>query len=167
MADLVLSDEQIAALLATKKRVTNPGTRWKLQRGSNQKNYMLEDADGQKFTLFLRQNVRLLESFSCGILYQAPNGTSITLTRYNGSDHEHGNPLDGQKLEPQCHIHVASARYMEAGRKSEHHATPTDRYADLNGALRAIVSDCNIEGVRLTAENTPSTEDDDQQDLFH
>ena len=72
----------------------------------------------------------------------------MTLVRYNGSDHEHSNPLDSATPLPlACHIHRATAKYMAAGRKAEHYAETTDRYCDLNGALKALLHDCNISGL--------------------
>lgn len=72
----------------------------------------------------------------------------MTLARYNGSDHEHSNPLErGIPIPFQCHIHRATERYIEAGRKAEHFAETTDRYVDLAGATKACIQDCNIQGL--------------------
>ncbi|MDX5298088.1 MAG: hypothetical protein LPK85_03960, partial [Gammaproteobacteria bacterium] len=85
MADIVLSDAQIEALLTTPKIVRSPGSRWKTNRGSKQRNFDLESIDGaHKFTLFLRQNMRLPEGFSCGLVFLHPSGEKVVLTRYNG-----------------------------------------------------------------------------------
>lgn len=149
MADLILTDEQIEVLLRAPKKVTNPGARWKVQRGADQKNFELESDDGKQFTLYLRQNIRIANNFSCGILYKHPQGP-VTLTRYNGSDHDHDNPLDlDTKVSTACHIHIATERYMRIGRKPEHFAETTDRYTDLDGALRSLVEDCKITGIKL------------------
>lgn len=154
MADLIFTDEQIEALLRAPKRVMNPGARWKVQRGAEQRNLELESDDAKQFTLYLRQNIRLANNFSCGLLFRHPQGL-VTLTRYNGSDHDHDNPLElDTKLVGACHIHVATERYMRMGRKPEHFAQITDRYNDLEGALRSLVEDCNITGVRLKDSDT-------------
>lgn len=144
---MVLSDDEIERLLKMPKRVTNPGARKKAQKGSLQVTYDVE-GDGARFQLFWRQNQRIKNNFSCGLLYFNKSGDKATLTRYNGSDHPHSNPLDKQpKMETDFHIHRATQRYMEAGRKSEHFATPTDRYTTVDGALHALLTDCNIEGL--------------------
>lgn len=143
-----MTDDDIAALLSAKKVVTNPRARWKQQRGSRQKNHKVKSTCGQHFILYLRQNTRVEEHFSCGLRYCHPEGKQkdVTLCRYNGSDHEHENPLDGKgKIDRQCHIHRATSRYMAAGRKAEHYAESTDRYEDLSGALLALCEDCHIE----------------------
>jgi len=171
MADLIFTDEQIEALLRAPKRVLNPGARWKLQRGANQKNFELESDDGKQFTLYLRQNIRVASNFSCGLLLRHPQGP-VTLTRYNGSDHDHDNPLDiDTRVLAACHIHVATERYMRMGRKPEHFAESTDRYTDLQGALRSLVEDCKITGIKLkdsatTIFDEPSTGPGTTGDLF-
>lgn len=168
MGDLILTDEQIERLLSTPKRVTTQNARWKKQKGSRQRNYDLESEDGGLFfSLYLRQNERVKESFSCGLLYLHAGGEKVTLTRYNGSDHPHFNPLDGTSSDNHCHIHRATERYMAAGRKSEHYAESTGRYTDLDGALRAIVDDCKISGMRLAKSQDADDNDDDYEDQLN
>lgn len=144
---MVLTDEEIDRLLALPKRVTNPRARKRSQRGSEQLNYEVESDTGEVFKVYLRQNLKIPEGFSCGLRLVLKSGDTITLTRYNGSDHEHGNPLDGGKPLPRaCHIHRATQKYMLAGRKAEHFAETTDRYSNLDGAFKALIFDCNISG---------------------
>ncbi len=160
MGDLILTDEQIESLLSEPKRVTTPAARWKEQRGSRQRNFSVESEDGaNQFSLFFRQNQRLKNGFSCGLIYHHPDGEKITLSRYNGSDHSHYNPLDGSRSDFSCHIHRATERYMVAGRKAEHFALSTHRYADLDGAVSAIIADCNISGLKLCSS---ANEDDNK-----
>lgn len=158
MSNLILSDDEIRRLLRLPKRVVNEGARWKEVRGSRQRNYGVESHDGEHtFKLYLRQNMRIQQSFSCGLVYVHPSREEVTLTRYNGPDHPHSNPLElGERLNWQCHIHIATSRYMSVGRKPEHYATPTDRYSDLDGAFLALLGDCNIDGFRRAQTNDPT-----------
>lgn len=144
-----MTDDQIERLLNAPKRVINAQARWKEQRGSKQKNYDVETDDGNhRFRLFLRQNVRMASSFSCGLHYLVPGSEDVCLTRYNGDDHEHSNSLDAApEVKRGFHIHRATARYIQAGRRPEHFAEPTDRYSTLEGALQAICADCKIDGL--------------------
>lgn len=152
---VALTDDQIDALIALPKIITNPRARKIEKRGSEQVNYDAEGPAGEQFRVYLRQNIRITDGFSCGLLYVAPNGESITLTRYNGADHEHANPLDSATPLPlACHIHRATEKYMAAGRKAEHYAVTTDRYQTLQGAVRALLLDCNITGL----DDNPDTE---------
>lgn len=145
---MALTDEQINALIALPKVITNPRARKIEKRGSEQVNYDAEGPDGEQFRVYLRQNMRITDGFSCGLLYVPVRGDSVTLTRYNGADHEHSNPLDsGKPLPLACHIHRATEKYMTAGRKAEHYAETTDRYQTLQGALAALLLDCNISGL--------------------
>ena len=146
-----MTDEQIETLLTLPKRVTNPQARWKEQRGARQRNYDVVSSDGrQQFRLFLRQNLRLDTNFSCGLYHVASNGTEICLTRYNGSDHLHSNPLESSHTFGGYHIHKATERYIRAGRKPEHFAVQTDRYSTLQGALQALCADCRIDGLQTS-----------------
>ncbi|WP_176475689.1 DUF6978 family protein [Halomonas salipaludis] len=148
MDHFTLTDEEIASLLNVKKVVTNPRAQWREQKGSKQKSYKAKSLCGKEFIVYLRQNLRIEEAFSCGLKYCHPEGKDkdVTLCRYNGSDHEHENPLDGKgTIINQCHIHKATQRYMAAGRKAEHYAESTERYESLHGALLALCSDCSIE----------------------
>lgn len=152
---MALTDAEIARLLDLEKLITNPRAKKIEKRGSEQINYEAEGPAGEKFRVYVRQNLRIPEGFSCGLLYVPPYGEPVTLTRYNGSDHEHANPLDGGGPMPAaCHIHRATERYMVAGRKAEHFAESTDRYSDLEGAIRALILDCNIKGL---SDNYPDT----------
>lgn len=156
---MILSDEEIERLLTMPKKILNPKARKRLQKGSWQITYDVV-GENAKFQLFWRQNQRISTNFSCGLLYF---GTSdkVVLTRYNGSDHPHSNPLDKHsKIDRVCHIHRATQRYMEAGRKAEHFAVPTDRYSTIDGALHALLSDCNIYGLG-------NPESPDQVQLFN
>ena len=165
MSEIILTDERIRYLLTIPKRTTTPGARWRVQKKSRQRNYDLESEDGTlQFSLYLRQNMRIVDSFSCGLLYLHAGGEKVTLARYNGSDHPHYNPLDGTRADNHCHIHRATERYMAAGRKSEHYAESTDRYTDLDGALRAIIEDCKISGIRLANPRDAADNDDANED---
>lgn len=145
---MILLDDEIERLLKMRKRIINPSARRKAQKGSINLNYDLEAGDAS-FSMYVRQNIRIAQSFSCGLLYHLANGEKVTLTRYNGSDHPHSNPLEGgSRMTASCHIHIATQRYMEAGMKPEHYAEPTDRYTDIHGALNALLEDCNIDGLR-------------------
>lgn len=162
MSRLILTDDEIAQLLKMPKTAINPGAKWKEQRQSKQKNFSVQsDDEKHRFLLYLRQNMRVQAHFSCGLYYHHPSGEKVTLTRYNGSDHPHGNPIEGSHIDYQCHIHVATQRYMEQGRKPDHYAEPTDRYTCLDGALRELILDCNISGVPLPEP----TSHEDQLDL--
>lgn len=145
---MTLSDAEIERLIALEKTVTNPKARRVDKRGSGQINYDAQAESGERFKVYMRQNLRIPEGFSCGLLYLTPCGDSVTLARYNGADHTHTNPLDDAKpMMPACHIHRATQRYMQAGRKAEHFAQATERYTTLAGALRALAADCNILGL--------------------
>ena len=65
------------------------------------------------------------------------------LRRYNGKSHEHSNKLENVKFYD-FHIHFATQRYQDEGRKEESYAEVADRYSDINEALSCLLEDCNI-----------------------
>ncbi|MFW9085598.1 DUF6978 family protein [Pseudomonas sp. P2758] len=145
---MVLSDALISTLLKTPKTVTNPTAKGSVRKKSERFTYQVESDDGSKsFELYTRQNTLDPEAYSCGLVFLAGNGEKVPLARYNGSNHTHRNPLEGDELiVNKCHIHKATERYMEAGDKAEKYAETTDRYATLSGALECMLLDCNISG---------------------
>lgn len=122
-----------------------------------QMNYRLIGADDNLFTLYLRQNTNISEDFSCGLSWSMPSGEVLTLVRYNGPSHPHRNQIERQVIEFESHIHRATPKYMDAGRKPEGYAEATNRYDSLRGALHCLVSDCNVTGIQT---------DPDHPDLF-
>lgn len=119
MAFESVTDEMIAALLVAPKKIVNPGARWADKPSHRQVNYVVHANDGEHFTLYARQNVRVAQDFSCGLAWHAPGGETLTLVRYNGPSHTHRDPLSREPLPMTCHIHRASQACIEAGRKPE------------------------------------------------
>jgi hypothetical protein len=149
-----VTDEKISTLLKSKKRVTNPNIREKPKEGHVQKNYKVVNEEGLNFELYLRQNSLegMEDDFSCGLSWIAPNGEVLTLTRYNGSSHDHPNNIEKTRTGRVCHIHIATEKYIKANKKPEGFAEATERYSNLNGALHCLITDCNISGISTTAE---------------
>jgi len=143
-----LTDEQIGDLLATPKRIKNPKAREVPKAKHIEKNFEVESEDrAHQFMLITRQSTVVAANFSCGLVWQALPGQRVILTRYNGFDHVHANPLERETFEFQCHIHRATTRYMHAGRKAEMFAEVTQRYATLFDALKCLTDDCCIRGL--------------------
>lgn len=152
---IIYSDQQITDFLSEKKTVQNPKAQWKEQRKSKRKNFNLLSSDGKrKYTLYIRQNSILPDNFSCGIRIEIPGNEPITLVRYNGCDHPHINPLENTDVSYKFHIHTATERYMSTGRKPEYYAEETNRYTCWESALRCLIEDCNIVGLKRPDINT-------------
>ena len=132
------------------KRILNPGAHWSSKPQARpvhrQRNFRaVGESDGTaKFQIYQRQNLSDEHDFSCGILYLPRGGESLTLARYNGPSHEHGD------IAYHPHIHHASERAILAGRKPESEARPTDRFQSLEGALACLVEDFRVTGLSST-----------------
>ena len=157
MAFESITDGKIEELLNCPKQINNPQARNVNKEGHNQINYKVTATDGseQKFEIYVRQNLGLDmgDDFSCGISWVAPNGESLTLKRYNGPSHDHPNHLENTRTGLNCHIHIATEKYIKANKKAEGHAEETNRYKTINGALHCLVNDCNITGLQTTPDN--------------
>ncbi|WOB10754.1 hypothetical protein [Piscinibacter gummiphilus] len=100
-----------------------------------------------RFRVFVSWNTRYPRvSFSAGLQALLPK-RSITLCRYNAGGHLHTNRIEKNCLRNVAHIHRATQRYMESGADAEGYAEETDRYLDVETALRCLVKDCNIRGI--------------------
>jgi hypothetical protein len=66
------------------------------------------------------------------------------LQRYNGKNHEHTNPIEGETFYD-FHIHQATERYQEIGASEDTYAKPTDRFADFQQGITCMLKDCGFE----------------------
>ena len=137
------SEDELTELKSMAKHVTNPGARWNVKTGHHQRNFRMDGGpEGQtRFLIYQRQNKRDDIDFSCGIALLPLGGARLTLARYNGPSHIHGD------IEFQPHIHRATARAIAAGKKPESEAEETDRFTTLNGAFRCLLDDFRVEGI--------------------
>lgn len=158
MAFESLTDDKIVDLLNCPKHLTNPQTRSKNKDGHEQVNYKVSaiDGSGHEFEVYKRQNLRdgMEDDFSCGISWVAPNGETLTLKRYNGSNHDHPNHIERINLGYNCHVHIATEKYIKANRKAEGFAEVSNRYNSIEGALHCLVTDCKISGIQTTPDDS-------------
>ena len=152
MIDALMSNDELDGLRSDWKRVTNPGARWREKPGRHrQQNFNAETEGGAVYRIYLRQNLDDDQDFSCGLALVQRGGRPLSLVRYNGASHAHG------EIRYRCHIHRATAEAISAGRKVDSNAVETDRYRTVEGALACLIEDCGVQG--LTAHH-------DEQDLF-
>lgn len=93
------------------------------------------------YEIYQRENIRDPLDYSCGIVYLPLDGTRLTLARYNGSGHEHGD------IEFRPPIHSATPEAIAAGVRPEREAQATERYATSEGALACLVEDFRVDGI--------------------
>ena len=78
------------------------------------------------------------------IVFPLHSSKDFLLRRYNGRSHRHKNRIEGTQIDG-FHIHYATERYQLSGFGEEAYAKLTDRYANLNDALRCLLKDANFE----------------------
>ena len=142
------SDTELDTLRSIAKRITNPGARWsekpKGRPAHRQRSFQAagEGEGEERFLVYQRQNLDDDSDFSCGIAYLRRGAPPLTLARYNGPSHEHGD------IVYQTHIHRASEKAIAAGKKAESGAAATDRFESLEGALACLMEDFNVRGLK-------------------
>ena len=149
------TDQELLNLKSMRKGVANPGARWiekpKKRPSHRQRNFQASTLDeSHRFSIYQRQSLVDESDFSCGILYLPLGGPSLTLARYNGPGHAHGD------IAFRPHIHLSSERAIAAGRKPESEAEETDQFETLDGALACLIHDFNLIGVTAKPDNQGS-----------
>ena len=139
------SDDDLKALKAMPKTATNPQARWveKPKGVASHRQRRFEVAgDGEvRFAIYQRQNLLDESDFSCGIHYCPVGATPLTLARYNGPSHVHGD------IRYRSHIHEATVEAILAGRRAESEAAENDRYTTLEGATACLLKDFHVRGI--------------------
>lgn len=144
------SDEDLEGLRHKEKRVVNPQARWIEKPGHRQRNFqVIGKWDETRFQVYQRQSIADDDDFSCGIAYLPHGGARLTLARYNGPSHIHGDFIY------RSHIHRATASAIAVGRKPESEAEETERFVTLNGAFRCLIDDFRLEGVTPPEPDQP------------
>jgi hypothetical protein len=117
----------------------------KPKHGHKEYELAVKGEEGSSFRLILRQSSFNALDFSAILAYDIPDSNmAFRLRRYNGRSHEHTNHLEGETFYD-FHIHCATERYQCFGmEKEDAYAEPTNRYADLIGALDCLLSDCHF-----------------------
>ncbi|MBK9479057.1 MAG: hypothetical protein IPP56_11450 [Bacteroidetes bacterium] len=147
--EFFLTDIEIDALIKEEKRIDQPiadfGRKLKEKKGHKEFDLVVERLDSSAFKIIIRQSIENPLDFSAILGFIPAKKTDVfLLRRYNGKSHEHRNKIEKEPVFYDFHIHIATARYQEAGPREEYYAEITDRYSDLHGAIDCLVSDCNI-----------------------
>lgn len=137
----VYTKAELDALRTMPKRVINPRARWsekpKAKPAHRQRNFQAvgQQKETDRFEIYQRQNLTDDKDFSCGIRYLPRGAPPVTLARYNGPSHTHGDIM----YRP--HIHRATEEVMSASKKPESEAKETERYTTIKGALACLIDD--------------------------
>ena len=139
--EITYSDSEIATLIQERKVLPND---WHYQLAKN--GTVSVDGDNEyRFRIVAQQSDFNPLSFSAVlIVFPLHSSKDFLLRRYNGRSHRHKNRIEGTQIDG-FHIHYATERYQLSGFGEEAYAKLTDRYANLNDALRCLLKDANFE----------------------
>lgn len=142
------TDEDIDALLQEAKRVP-PDYRAVLgrrrpKRGHAEAELIVGRADGGEFSIRVRQSTSDPLDFSVILAVRPVDSYRLfRVRRYNGR-HEHTNRIERDRFDA-CHVHMATQRYQERGFDEDAYAEPSDRFYDVESAIRCLIEDCNVQ----------------------
>ncbi len=144
-----LLDNEIATLIKERKlldkELSLPLDLRVAKLGHLECNIPAKGVSGNEFMIIVRRSQENPLDFSVILAYQLPESNRLfRLRRYNGSSHEHTNTIERCSF-TDFHIHTATARYQELGRKEDAYAEPTDRYGELDGAVFCMLEDCGFD----------------------
>ena|SRR5258708_7618926 len=152
----ILTEEAIMELIVEQKPIPDglqPLTRLTERNKHLRREYELTCKTGNSFVIKIRRSMLNPFDFSVILGHRLPGvNTIVLLRRYNGKSHYHTNPLDENVRFRGFHIHTATERYQKFGSKVEHFAEVTRRYANLDGAIECLLTDC---GFRSPIEESP------------
>lgn len=147
MALDTLTETDIADLIGEPKHVVRRGQKRTEGKHVRQDYELVSDDERHRFVLFTRQSTVIPTGFSAGLRWCSKTGEEIMLLRCNGSDHLHVNAVERSRLDMAFHVHRATERYIQAGKRTESWAEVTKAYRSLSGALHHLVTLANIRGL--------------------
>ena len=143
----IFSDQKIAELINERKVLSNNRRskfRKTTHRGNDEYRLNVIGEEGNAFQVIVRISVFNKLNFSVILGVKVPPPKKFfRLKRYNG-DHEHTNTIEDEKLNG-FHIHTATERYQVNSVREEDYAELTERYTNVNGALKCLFADANFE----------------------
>jgi len=148
MLPIPLSDTAISQLIGAAKSIPEglslPLRPMIERNGHWQKGFEIDGDPGNRFVVKIRQSCVNTMNFSVILGYMLPGSyTVFRLRRYNGKSHYHTNVLENERFYD-FHVHVATERYQRPGYNEEHFAERTDRYWNLESAIRCLLDECGF-----------------------
>lgn len=146
---VILVDKVIDSLINEEKHVDKQITladiKFKHEKGHRRYDKEITGVNKSIFILKIRQNEKNPLDFSVILAYHIANSNKVfRLRRYNGKSHNHSNCLEKTQIKNTFHIHYATERYQISGFQEDGYAQITDRYSDLDGALKCMMADCHF-----------------------
>ena len=140
------NDGEIAAFISEPKQLPDNYMKILLpdaEKCQNQRTVDITGNNGYVFRIFVKKHHKYEENFSIGFGVKRNNSKDIFILKRYNCKQQHTNFLESETIFG-YHIHTATQRYQEIGRKSEGYAEQTTRYNNALGALKCLIADCNF-----------------------
>lgn len=145
---VVFTDDEILALILEPKPLPHDYRKrlsLRQKHGHREQELTVQGAEAHELHTILRQSSIDPLDFSAILSVTVPGTNRIfRLRRYNSKTHQHSNRLEGSDRFYSFHIHQATERYQQAGWDEDSYAEPTERFADLYGAITCMFQDCGF-----------------------
>ncbi len=116
----------------------------RIKRGHKERELDVKGELGNSYRIILRQLNSNPLAFSVILAFSPEDTTALfRLRRYNGRNHDHTNQIENNTFTG-FHIHTATERYQELRMREDTYAELTDRYSELNSALKCLFEDCGF-----------------------
>ena len=145
---VILSDAEIAALIRERKPLDSGWSAlWTRREKGRHVEHQIDvtGANSTAFRLIVRRNDNDPADFSVVLAVRGLHSDRLfILRRYDGRTHRHKNAIEGDAFRG-FHIHFATERYQRRGYREDAFAELTDRYDNVDGALRCLAADARFE----------------------
>lgn len=150
MSDTI-SDDRIESLISERKVLPQD---WMQQLNTFKEDrvdryeaeFDLVGDEGTHFRIIARRSRIKTNDFSVILMAVLPENPKFHLLRYDGSNHNHRNRVERNRIVLQPHIHRATERYQASPLlPNDGYAEPTDRYQDLAGAWNCFRTDIDMQ----------------------
>ena len=139
-----ISEQQLHDLITCPKEIiSKPRKEFLCSNGCRRNDFTAKSSTNQSFRIFMRQNLRLPEDYSIGLIWECQeNQEDIILCRFNG-------PHGGNKKVAThfvTHIHELNLELAKEDVFKESTVKETHDYATFTDAIYAFCEYCHIKG---------------------
>lgn len=140
-----ITPQELDVLITCPKEIVkNPRKSFQDSNGNRRNDFTARSADGNVFQIFMRQNLRLLEDFSIGLIWKCKEcpEKDIIICRFNGP-HGGNRKIDTHFV---THIHKLNLELAQNDIFKTNDVRETHDYSTFHEAIYSFCEYCHING---------------------